>query len=538
MTQPATLIRGPSEGVAPEASAGHEPWSARVFWVAVVAALPAILWWGRDHWFYFDEWQVLGAEGSAIPGYLEGHNGHWSTLVRLDYQLNFALWGLRTYLPYQLPAVLSHLVVAVLVRQVARRCGARGWIATAAGLALLVFGSGRTNITFGFQVSLTGSLVCGFALLLLTDGPATVTKRDWLALPVGVVGLMTSSVFVPMLVGLGVASLMRRGARVAMFHVVPLVAIYTAWYVRYGDETAPPLRLTGRALRYAARLVWTTPHDLAQGITGALLLVVAAVGLAAAVYRARRSARWAAAALPLGVAASWVTFAGLTAVARAETAVAPGTPGRFLHISAALLLPLIALGSEELARRRALLGAAALVPLVIGLPGNLDELAHTSPLFRLNRELVSAIAHSAVIDDVPGTVRPLQVGGAFEPPATAAWLSRQAAAGRIPEPDPSTPPALNLTATSRLVLVQDHLDPLDQRTCPQLVGPLTVTLEDGDRLPFSGAITVRVTDGTHESRPRPFASIYGAAVRAVAGPVDVIVEAGGPGPPRVCAPPS
>jgi hypothetical protein len=425
-----------------------------------------------------------------------------------------------------------------LVREVARRCGARGWIATAAGLAFLVFGSGRTNITFGFQVSLTGSLVCGFALLLFTDGPPTLTRRDWLTLPVGVVGLMTSSVFVPMLVGLGVTSFLRRGARVATFHVVPLGAIYAAWYLRYGDESAPPLRLTGRALRYAARLVWTTSHDLAQGITGTLLLVVAAVGLAAAVYRARRSARWAAAALPLGVAASWVTFAGLTAVARAETAVAPGTPSRFLHISAALLLPLIALGSEELARRRSLLGAAALVPLVIGLPGNLEELAHTSPLFRSNPQLVSAIAHSAVIDDVPETGRPLQVGGAFEPPATAGWLSRQAAAGRIPEPDPGAPPALDLTATSRLVLVQDRLDRRDQPTCPQLADPLTMTLEEGDGLPFVGAITITVTDGPHGSRPRPFTSIYGAVVRAVAGPVDVIVKGVGRLPPQVCAPPS
>jgi hypothetical protein len=538
MTQPATLAREPSEGVAPEASSGREPWSARVFWVAVVAALPAILWWGRDHWFYFDEWQVLGAEGSAIPGYLEGHNGHWSTLVRLDYRLNFALWGMRTYLPYQLPAVLSHLVVAVLVREVARRCGARGWIATAAGLAFLVFGSGRENITLGFQVSLTGSLVCGFALLLLTDGPTTITRRDWLAFPVGVLGLMTSSVFVPMLVGLSVTTLLRRGVRVAAFYAVPLGAIYTAWYLRYGADSAGPLHLTGRALRYAVRTFWSTFDDLAQGITGILLLVVAAAALVAAVDRARRSASWAGAALPLGLAASWLTFAGLTAVARAETAVAPGTPTRFLHISAALLLPLIALGSEELARRHTLLGVAALVPLAIGLPGNLDELARTKGLFRTDRQLVYAIAHSAVIKDVPKTVRPLQVGGAFQPPATAGWLARQATAGRIPEPDPSMPPALDLTATSRLVLVQDRLDARDQPACPPLVDPLALTLEEGDRLPFFGTITVTVTDGTHGSRPRQFGTIYGAVVRTMAGPVNVIVEAGGPRPPRVCTPPS
>jgi hypothetical protein len=38
----------------------RERWSARVFVVAVVAALPVLLWFGRDHWFYLDEWQILG----------------------------------------------------------------------------------------------------------------------------------------------------------------------------------------------------------------------------------------------------------------------------------------------------------------------------------------------------------------------------------------------------------------------------------------------------------------------------------------------
>ena len=104
-------------------------------------------------------------------GYLDGHNGHWITLLRLDYRLNFELWGLRSYLPYQIPAVLGHLASAVLLRQVCRRVGARGWIATATALAFLFFGTGRENMTLGFQVSLTGSLICGFGLFLLAEGP-------------------------------------------------------------------------------------------------------------------------------------------------------------------------------------------------------------------------------------------------------------------------------------------------------------------------------------------------------------------------------
>ncbi len=189
-------------------------WSARVFAVAVVVALPLLLWFGRHHWFFLDEWTILGADGTSHVGYLDGQNGHWITLLRLDYRLNFELWGLHSYLPYQIPAVLGHLASAVLLRQVCRRVGARGWIATATALAFLFFGTGRENITLGFQVSLTGSLICGFALFLLADGPKKVITRDWLVLGIGVVGLMTSSVFVAIVVGFGVTTLLRRGVRV------------------------------------------------------------------------------------------------------------------------------------------------------------------------------------------------------------------------------------------------------------------------------------------------------------------------------------
>jgi hypothetical protein len=534
MTQQATLAYESRDRTTAHRQVS-ERWSARVLVVAVIAALPLLLWFGRDHWFYLDEWEVLEQTNLTSPGYFDGHNGHWITLVRLDYRLNFALWGLRTYVPYQLPAVLAHLGAALLLREVIRRCGARGWIATAAALAFVFFGSGRENMTLGFQVSLTGSLLCSLALLLLSDGPKAVTRRDWLCLGLALVGLMTSSVFVAMLVGFGVATVLRRGLRVATFYALPLGVIYTGWYLRYGSANAAPLRLTGGALRYARRMFWDGFEALAQGGVGALLLALAAFGLVTTVYQSWRSGSWAQAALPLGLAVSWLAFASFTAAARAETAVAPGTPSRFLYICAGLFLPLIALGAEGLARRRMLLGAAALIPLAVGLPGNLDELSETSGLFRTNRQLVFAIAHSPFVDDVPADVMPMRLSG-FQPPVTAGWLARQGAAGRIPEPDPPAAPALALTATSRLVLSQE-LGLGNEPGCPQLTVPLTLTLHAGDQLRFAGAILVSVTDGRHESRPRPFLGGDGALIRTLAGPVDVVVRGSEGMAAQVCTPP-
>jgi hypothetical protein len=535
MTDQATLVTQapPAEEVSRQPHRRDDRRSAWVFGVAVVAALPLLLWFGRDHWFYLDEWQILGADGVTRTGYLDGHNGHWITLLRLEYRLNFELWGLRTYLPYQVPAILGHLASAVLVRQVCRRVGARGWIATAAALAFLFFGTGRENMTLGFQVALTGSLICGFGMFLLAEGPKAVTRRDWLALGVGVVGLMTSSVFVAVVVGFGITTLLRRGVRVAAFYAVPLGTIYMTWYAAYGGESAAPVRLTGETVRYFGRVLWAVFDALARGGIGAVLLALVVVGLAATLLRTRRSQRWAEAALPVGLCAAWLAFAALTALARADFAAAFPVAGRLLHVSAALVLPVAAAGAEELARRRAVLGVAALVPLAIGLPRNLDLFTQTSILFRTDRELTYAIAHSPFVDDAPADIRPLQDKNGFQPPATAEWLARQAVAGRIPEPDEPVPPPLELTATSRLVLTQAP-DTSGQSACPALTAPVTASLEPGDEIPFAGAIEVTLTDGTHEAAPRRFLSFDRSVIRAHAGPLDVVVRRIPDAPAWVC----
>jgi hypothetical protein len=523
--------------LAPTPAGDHESrrserWSARVFGVAVVAALPLLLWFGRDHWFFLDDWWVLTRDGLTSPGYLDAHNGHWVTLLRFDYRLNFELWGLRSYLPYQVPVVIAHLAAAVLVRMVMRRLGVRGWIATAGALAFLFFGSGRENMVFGFQVSLTGSLVCGLALFLLSEGPRGVTRRDWLAIGVGLVGLMTSAAFPPIVVGVGVTTLLRRGARVAALYAMPLGAVYAVWYAAYGRDNATPLELGTQAIRFAARMFWATFDALAQGGVGAVLVAVAALGLGTAVQRAWRSGAWDDAALPIGLGVSWMGFAALTALARAKLAETYAS-GRYLHVGAALLLPLVAAGAEQLARRRLLLGAAALLPLAIGVPGNLDRLSHTDWVLRGNRQLVFAMAHSPFVDDVPPDTKPWPAGP-FQLPLTAGWLARQADAGRIPPPDRAEPVS-DLTATAWLVLTQtDGSSGLS--ACPRLTGPLALTLDAGDQIEFSGAVDIATTDGTHESQPRSFLSRDGSVVHAQAGPVEVVVRPGLGQQPRVCSP--
>jgi len=512
-------------------------WPAVVFGVVVVAALPVWLWFGRDHWFFLDEWWGLARSKAWDPGYLDGHNGQWSTLTRLQYRLTFELWGLRTYLPYQVPVVLAHLVVAALVRQVSIRCGVRGWIATAVAVAFVFFGSGHENVLFGWSSSMTGSLVCGLGLFLLADGPPAVTRRDWLGLLLGVVGLMTSSVFMGLVVGLGVATVLRRGLRVAAFYTIPLTATYVAWYLRYGSDSAgAPLQLTRRTLWFVGRMFWAVFDALAQGGVGAALVVLAGVGLATALYRTVRTGDRTEAALPAGLCVAWLAFSGMTALARAEWPFTQSAYGasRYVHVGAALLLPVVALGIERLARRHAVVGAIALVPLAVGVPGNVDRMVDTPVEFTGGRDAVLAIAHSPYVDDVPPDTMPLQVGALGGLPVTAGWLEREAAAGRIPEPEGSDP-VRDLTATSKLVLVQDA-GADDGAGCPPLSEGVPLALRRGDQLRFDGAVTVTVTGDGQVSFPRSFDSRGGSAIRALAGPVDVVVRPAPGLPVRLCTP--
>ena len=126
----------------------------------------------------------------------------------------------------------------------------------------------------------------------------------------------------------------------------------------------------------------------------------------AALYRAVRSRDWAEAAVPAGLCVAWLAFAGMTAVGRAEVVLTAGLYGasRYAHVGAALLLPVAALGPSD-SRRHALLGAVALVPLAIGLPGNLDHLENTPGAFTVGKDAVLAIAESPYLDEVPARTR-------------------------------------------------------------------------------------------------------------------------------------
>jgi hypothetical protein len=58
----------------------------------------------------------------------------------------YQVFGLNTYLPYQLVSIGTHLALATLLREAMRRAGVGPWLATIFASALALFGLGSENV--------------------------------------------------------------------------------------------------------------------------------------------------------------------------------------------------------------------------------------------------------------------------------------------------------------------------------------------------------------------------------------------------------
>ena len=117
-----------------------------------------------------------------------------------------------------------------------RRAGVGPWIATAAALLLVFFGTGAEVIVYAVNMGFVGALVLGLVQLLLADHDGPVDRRDWLGLLAGFAGLLCSSVALTMIAVVGLATLARRSWRAAALHTVPLALVYAVWFRAFEDE--------------------------------------------------------------------------------------------------------------------------------------------------------------------------------------------------------------------------------------------------------------------------------------------------------------
>ena len=412
---------------------------------AAVEAYALVLWMaaGQREWFYLDDWDFLaGRRLGSIRDLLRPHNEHWTTLPVLIYRMLFRTYGLRTYFPYRLVGVLTYLGLAALLFVFMRHAGVNPWIASIAASRYALFAAGAANIVRPFQLTFTGALALGLVHLILADHDGPLDRRDWFGLLAGFASLMMSGIGVPMALVVGLAVLLRRGWRLALFHTVPLGVCYSIWWLAIGR--------TGSVMRVGPqpRVTFNTAFNFVEsGVRGAfsalgqvagfgvLLGIVFVVGLVVAWFARGASGRRAELAAPISLFLGAIVFLAITALGRAGFGIDYARTGRYLSIASAMVLPAIAVAIDALTLQRRSLVIVAVVVLAVGIqPSVITDFGSHNEFLEGDantKAMMLALPRDPVALKVPRTVRPETITARA---VTIGWLLDGVAQHRIPAP--------------------------------------------------------------------------------------------------------
>jgi len=452
---------GPGEQVTsrPPSADGYDA-SARaallVFVAFLLVAFPVILFGvGSYHWFLRDDFAFLtGRSATSLDDLFAPHAGHWSTVPVLAFRGLWALFGLRTYVPYEATVIALHLTACALLRVIMRRSGVGPWTATVAASTFVLFGPGQEDIVWAFQIGFTGSLVFGLTQLVLADHEGGPDGRDALGVIAGALALMSSGVGLVMVVVAGIAVLGRRGWRIAALHTVPLAALYAIW-----RQVEQPSLTDGLFGRPPLDAVWDWVRNAQIGVfvdlghfelVGALLGAILVVGLVVAWARVPWRELRSRAAMPVAMLAGGILFAVLTAEGRWWAGVTFARSSRYMHIGAALALPALAVAVSALVQRWRAVGVVALGVLAIGIPWNATTFQDTPfnrAYFADRKRILTEVVRLPEAREVPRWVRP--IGDPFVgPDLTIGWLLDARDQGKL---DPATGPMSQVTRQEMLL---------------------------------------------------------------------------------------
>jgi hypothetical protein len=532
-----------AEGAGVETSERHDRsarWAAWTFAAVIAIAVPVILYQGRDQWFYLDEWDFLANRSAgSFHDLMAPHVQHWTTFGILVYRALWWLVGLRHYWPYQLCLVTLHLAAAVLLRVVMRRALVDPWIATAAASLFALFGAGRQDIVFAFQIAFTGALTFGLAHILLADHDGPFDRRDLIGLGFGLLALMCSTVGVTMALAVGIATLVRRGWRMALAHTAPLAAVFLLWSATFGRDAygGPKADLAGVVT--FVREAFVSVFDGFGQIPGAavLLALVVVVGVRLALTRQTWDAFRRLDGPTVGLALAAVSFVVTTGYARETGYIpVPAAATRYVYIVAALLLPTVALASSAFVDRWRVALPAAIALFLVGLPANVaalrpggDELGTVG-----DPDLVLTMARLPLAREVPRDLHPLfppDRAGSF----AIGWLLDGVASGRVPEPPDADPATI---AAAELDLSVYQTTDVPSGACAPIESGTPVQVRAGDFIKINGRLVIlrRRIDGRTVAQ-KSFSELSGRTLRLVGGPLELVVRPTPPDTPaELCSP--
>ncbi len=464
--------------------------ASAVFAVLLVLAVPIVLFGvGSYHWFFRDDfWFLTDRRASSLADWFRPHDAHWTTVPVLAFRALWAIFGLRTYVPYQATVLCLHLAACALLRIIMRRAGVGPWLATAAAASFILFGPGEQNIVWAFQIGFTGALTFGLAHLVLMDHDGPVDRRDAFGLAAGVLALLSSGVGVTMAIVAALATLGRRGWRVALLHTVPLACMYIVW----SSIEHPTLTSVFGRPSIGVVYDWVRSGEigvfLALGhfqIVAALLALVLVTGLVVAfspvgMKTVRRVS------IPVAMLVGSLVFSASAAFGRWLNGPSFARSSRYLHIGTALTLPALALAIDALARRwrwgwRAL-GVAPVALLLVAIPWNATNFGEDSTFgssyMKYHRSFLTNIVRLPEAEQVPRDVRPLP-DIYLGPKLTIGFLLDAVKAGKLKPGTRRLSPTMQHQLLLSLAVAQEQQGKTTK--CRQVARPL-------DEKPAKGAV--------------------------------------------------
>lgn len=488
----------------------------------VVAGLLLLFHYGTYHWFRLDEWSFLTEKnGVGFPNLFQPYGGtHLVAVPRIIYFCLAKLFGITNYRPFQVPVVLTHLAIAVLLYAVIRRAGVRPWLVFACVALFVLVGPGAVNSVYGFQVGFNGSIAWGLGHLLLADHDGPPSRRDALGLVCGLLAITSSAVGVTMTVGVAVAVLLRRGWRMALLHGAPLLVTYGVWMKLAGADTGSSsfsgwLRLFPGWLRDSVTgyFLGLGRFDVIAWVLGAVV-VIGMVRLWRARSRDDLGSLRATLAAPLGLAAAALFFTTTSLAGRWWTEAGPRAL-RYIYLGAVLVLPLVAVAAEAIAERWRLatpvLTAILLLPIPFNL-ANFDQGAFGAGWMEQRRYVLTTAIRMPFARDVPRDVRPMTAPLGLDP-VTIGFLLDAADRGDLKPSD--VPLTKSVVDEFKVRLgVSREIDPGLPSGCRTYREPVVLNTKPGDEIHLGTDVDVAIfANGRPSSSRIPFPHEVGEDTR-------------------------
>jgi len=535
-------------------------WAAWVFGAYVAAGLPLlVLGLGKFWWFFRDDWFFITDRDISYHGLIDDHNGHWSTVPVVAFRFLWSIFGLHTYAPYKASVVALHLVVVVCVRAVMRRYGVGPWLATVLAGVLVLFGAGREDILWAFQIGFTGSIALMYVQWVIADrDQAPIDRRDLLGVVCGILAVASSSPSIPIVAALSVTLLIRRGWRASVLHAAPPTAAYLLWSLLASPDRSSPWGSppVSALFEWVENGLVSTVDDLtghrwatvilALGVAAGTVLAVARparplpddgpapasdhrlVGFA---FAARRRLRPVIG--PIALFGATVLFILLAAQRAWIFGPAAASASRYIYAYAAFSMPLVAMAIQELARRWRPLAPLLALLLIIGVPYNIERFR--DPVFgpahhAHQRDLLLNVVRSPAMAHAPDDVRP-DPDGFNSPGLTVGFFRWAEAHGKLPEITTPIPSVIEAELTIRLGLDQDQVTEISP--CE----PTTLTEfepEVGTSFYLSTSADVRARDHVGAQWPTRLRQGDGPKVTVLAPDLDLEIRSEDGGPATIC----